>query len=38
MWDKFGELDSYQEINELAQNLFNEGDMDSLDVYKRQER
>ena len=30
MWDKFGELDSYQEINELAQNLFNEGDMDSL--------
>ena len=30
MWDRFGELDSYQEINELAQNLFNEGDTDSL--------
>ena len=30
MWDRFGELDSYQDINELAQNLFNEGDLDSL--------
>lgn len=30
MWDKFGELDSYKEINELAENLFNEGDTDSL--------
>ena len=30
MFDKFGEMDSYKEINELAENLFNEGDMDSL--------
>lgn len=30
MFDKFGEMDSYQEINELAENLFNEGDLDSL--------
>lgn len=30
MFDKFGELDSYTEINELAENLFNEGDIDSL--------
>lgn len=30
MWDRFGELDSYRDINELAQNLFNEDDTDSL--------
>lgn len=30
MFDKFGEMDSYKEINELAENLFNEGDMDSI--------
>lgn len=30
MFDKFGELDSYEEINELAENLFNEGDVESL--------
>lgn len=30
MFDKFGEFDSYKEINELAENLFNEGDTDSL--------
>jgi hypothetical protein len=30
MFDKFGEFDSYEEINELAENLFNEGDMESL--------
>ncbi len=30
MFDEFGEMDSYKEINELAENLFNEGDMDSL--------
>ena len=30
MWDRFGEMDRYQDINELAQNLFNEGDLDSL--------
>ena len=30
MFDKFGEMNSYQQINELAENLFNEGDTDSL--------
>lgn len=30
MFEKFGEFDSYREINELAQNLFNEGDLESI--------
>ena len=30
MFDKFGEMNSYKEINELADNLFNEGDQESL--------
>mgnify|MGYP001855763301 FL=1 len=30
MFDKFGELNSFGEINELAENLFNEGDTESL--------
>ncbi len=30
MFDKFGEFDSYEEINELAENLFNEGDFESI--------
>lgn len=30
MFEKFGELNSYEEINELAENLFNEGDTESL--------
>lgn len=30
MFEKFGEFDSFKEINELAENLFNEGDIDSL--------
>lgn len=30
MFDKFGEMNSYEEINELAENLFNEGDLASL--------
>lgn len=30
MFDKFGEMGSYKEINELAENLFNEGDIESL--------
>lgn len=30
MFDKFGEMNSYKEINELADNLFNEGDRKSL--------
>lgn len=32
MFDKFGELNSFKEINELAENLFNEGDIKSLEV------
>lgn len=30
MFDKFGEMDSFGEINELADNLFNEGDAASI--------
>ena len=30
MFDKFGEMDSCQEINELAENLLNEGDTEGL--------
>ena len=30
MFDKFGEMNSYTEINELANNLVNEGDLESL--------
>ena len=30
MFEKFGEMSSHKEINELAENLFNEGDADSL--------
>lgn len=30
MYEKFGEFDSFSEINELAENLFNEGDTTSL--------
>jgi len=30
MFEKFGEFDSFGEINELAENLFNEGDTKSL--------
>ncbi|MDO4272687.1 MAG: hypothetical protein Q4D16_03385 [Eubacteriales bacterium] len=30
MFEKFGELNSCQEMNELAENLFNEGDLESL--------
>lgn len=32
MFERFGELESAKEINELAVNLFNEGDMESLRV------
>ena len=31
MFEKFGEMDSYKEINELADNLFNEQDIDSFE-------
>ena len=30
MFEKFGEMSSYTEINELAKNLLGEGDLDSL--------
>ena len=30
MFEKYGEMDSWKEINELAENLFNEGDTGSL--------
>ena len=30
MFKKFGEFNSFEEINELAENLFNEGDIKSL--------
>lgn len=30
MFDKFGEMNSFREINELADNLFNEGDTESI--------
>lgn len=30
MFERFGEMGSYKEINELAENLFNEGDFESL--------
>ena len=30
MFTKFGEMNSYKEINELAENMFNEGDIKSL--------
>lgn len=36
MFDKFGELNSCEEINELAENLFNEGDIDSLKVMTKE--
>lgn len=32
MFDKFGEMNSFEEINELAENLFNEGDMESIKI------
>lgn len=36
MFDKFGEMNSCQEINELAENLFNEGDTESLRAMARE--
>lgn len=32
MFDQFGEFDGYEEINEVAKNLYNEGDMESIKV------
>nr|DAG74743.1 MAG TPA: PcfK-like protein [Caudoviricetes sp.] len=36
MFDKFGELNSCAEINELAENLFNEGDLESIKVMAKE--
>lgn len=36
MFDKFGEMNSANEINELAENLLNEGDMDSLEAMAKE--
>lgn len=36
MFEQFGEFDSYEEINELAENLFNEGDTESLKVMAKE--
>ena len=36
MFEKFGEFDSFVEINELAENLFNEGDIESLKAMARE--
>ncbi|WP_448916596.1 hypothetical protein [Eubacterium ramulus] len=36
MFDKFGEMGSFGEINELAENLFNEGDTESLKTMARE--
>ena len=36
MFEKFGEMNSYKEINELAENLFNEGDVESLKTMARE--
>lgn len=36
MFDKFGEMDSADEINELAENLLNEGDIDSLEAMAKE--
>ena len=32
MFDRFGELNSAEDINELAENLFNEGDLESIKI------
>lgn len=36
MFEEFGEFDSYKEINELAENLFNEGDYESIKVLAKE--
>ncbi len=36
MFDKFGEFNSSAEINELAENLFNEGDLESIKVMAKE--
>ena len=36
MFDRFGELDSFKELNELAENLFNEGDHEGIRVLAKE--
>lgn len=36
MFEKFGEFNSYTEINELAENLFNEGDLESIKIVAKE--
>ena len=36
MYEKFGEFDSFGDINELAENLFNEGDLDSIKLLAKE--
>ena len=36
MFEKFGEFDSFGEINELAENLFNEGDLESIRIVAKE--
>ena len=36
MFDKFGEFDSFGEMNEVAENLFNEGDIDSIRILAKE--
>ncbi len=36
LFEKFGELNSAEEINELAENLFNEGDTESIKVMAKE--
>ena len=38
MFEKFGELNSFGEINELAENLFNEGDTEGLKAMAKEMR
>lgn len=38
MFERFGELESAKEVNELAVNLFNEGDVESLRVMADRKR
>lgn len=36
MYEKFGEFNSFGEINELAENLFNEGDTESIRIMAKE--
>lgn len=36
MFETFGEMDSFEELNELAENLFNEGDIESIKIMAKE--